>query len=204
MTEKQENLFQSLSRLIDGGADPAEHHSEIWTRFGETVAVLVMDSSGFSRTSQSHGIIHFLTRLMQLRRLCAPLFEARNCHRLRFEADNAYATFRSVDDAVRAAEDVHHALQQSGLMLTPGEAMTVSIGIGYGELLYSQTLEGYFGNEMNFAAKLGEDLGNGRETRLTESAYEHASIALRAGFHAENVEMSGVSISHYTQCLTSK
>jgi len=197
MTEKQENLFQSLSRMIDGGADPDEHHRELWKRFGETVAVLVMDTSGFSRTSHSHGIIHFLTQLMQLRRLCAPVFEAHRCHRLRFEADNAYATFRSVDDAVLAADEVHRALRESGLMLTADEAMTVSMGIGYGDLLYSETLEGYFGNEMNFASKLGEDLGGANETRLTESAYQQASADLRSGFRAECVEMSGVSIPHY-------
>ena len=43
-------------------------------------------------------------------------------------------------------------------MLSDSERMRVSIGIGYGDLLYSETLEGYFGEEMNYASKLGEDL----------------------------------------------
>ncbi len=197
MTEKQENLFQSLSRMIDGGTDPGEHHDELWRRYGETVAVLVMDTSGFSRTCSSHGVVHFLTRLMQLRRLCQPVFQAQGCRRLHFEADNAYATFASVDEAIQAAFATHAAIAEAGLMLTESERMRVSIGIGYGELLYSETLEGYFGEEMNYASKLGEDLASGDETYITDSAFNNASSELLTTFQPATSRISGVTLHHH-------
>lgn len=199
MNQKQENLFQALSQMIKGGADPVSHEDDLWRRFGETVAVLVMDTSGFSRTCASHGLVHFLTRLMQLRSISAPLFDAHGCRRLRFEADNAFAAFATVDEALCAAEGVHAAIRDAGLMLTRDEPMTVSIGIGYGELLYSETLEGYFGDEMNFASKLGEDLGSGRETRITQSAFRMASTGLREGFRTDKARISGIEIAHYVR-----
>ena len=55
--KEKENLFQSMSRFIESGIDPVSRHEEIWERYGETVAVLVLDSSGFSRVTESHGII---------------------------------------------------------------------------------------------------------------------------------------------------
>ena len=199
MNQTQENLFQALSQMIEAGADPVSHQDDLWQRFGETVAVLVMDTSGFSRTCASHGVVHFLTRLMQLRGISAPLFDAHGCRRLRFEADNAFAAFATVDDALCAAQAVHAAVRAAGLMLTSDEPMAVSIGIGYGELLYSETLEGYFGDEMNFASKLGEDLGSGQETRITESAFRMASTGLREGFRADKARVSGMELSHYVR-----
>jgi adenylate cyclase len=72
MPKIEENLFQSMSRFIESGIDPVSKHAEIWERYGETVAVLILDSSGFSRVTESHGIIHFLSRLMLLRDICPP------------------------------------------------------------------------------------------------------------------------------------
>ena len=197
MTEKQENLFQSLSRMIDGGTDPGDRQEELWHRYGETVAVLVMDTSGFSRSCSSHGVVHFLTRLMQLRRLCQPVFLAHGCKRLRFEADNAFAAFSSADEAIHAALATHAAIAGEKLMLSDSERMRVSIGIGYGDMLYSETLEGYFGEEMNYASKLGEDLAGGDETYITGNTYRHAESTTVAGFQPASTRISGVDIVHY-------
>ncbi len=202
MTEKQGNLFQCLSQMIERGADPVEHQDELWRHFGEEVAVLVMDTSGFSRTASSHGIVHFLTRLMQLRRLCQPVFEVHGCKRLHFEADNAYAAFASADEAIRAALATHAAIADAGLMLTENEPMRVSIGVGYGEMLYSETLEGYFGEEMNYASKLGEDLAGGDETYITANAFNNVESAPLADFQPATSHISGVAINHYRHRFT--
>jgi hypothetical protein len=63
MPKNEESLFQSMSRFIESGIDPVSKHAEIWERYGETVAVLILDSSGFSRVTESHGIIHFASKL---------------------------------------------------------------------------------------------------------------------------------------------
>ena len=112
-----DNLFQCMSRMIAEGCEPTENEQLLWDRYGETVAILIIDSSGFSRTSQRHGIVHFLARLMQLRQTCEAVMQQHHCKRLHFEADNAFATFNSAADAVRAAFTLQRAVYHSGLML---------------------------------------------------------------------------------------
>lgn len=107
-----------------------------------------------------------------MRQIVEPILKTYSNRNFKFEADNVYAIFDHPDDAVRAALDTHEAVHQSKLMLTENEPFRVCIGIGYGNLLYSETLGGYFGEEMNLASKLGEDTAEGGETLLTWAAYE--------------------------------
>jgi len=64
MLEQNMNLFQNMAALLEKGIDPTSCEQQLWSRYGETVATLVLDTTGFSRTTQSHGIVHFLSRLM--------------------------------------------------------------------------------------------------------------------------------------------
>lgn len=194
MSDLSENLFQSMSAMLKNGIDPQDHEGALWARYGETVAVLTLDSTGFTRVSQSHGIVHFLSRIMQLRDICIPLLEQHNCKRNHFAADNIFAAFEQADDAVKAANALHRGIHESRLQLTQSERYRISIGIGYGRLLYSETLEGYFGEEMNFACKLGEDVGKGDETLITIAAFEQADPKLLTGFEAAETSISGVRL----------
>jgi len=197
MTEAQENLFQHMTRLHEANIDPKQREEEIWDRYGRTVGVLILDSSGFSRVSESHGIVHFLSRLMLMRNITKPIFEANKCRELHFEADNIFAVFEHPDDAISTALEVHRQVHASGLMLTDDEPFKVCIGIGYGRMLYSETLEGYFSEEINFASKLGEDTAEGGETLLTDGAYNSASQTLVKDFSRSKVEVSGLQLNYY-------
>ena len=86
----------------------------------------------------------------------APILEACNNRDFKFEADNVYAVFDHPDDAIRASLEVHDTLRMRKLMLTDNEPFRVCVGIGYGRMLYSDTLEGYFVVETTLACKLGE------------------------------------------------
>ena len=41
--------------------------ADVWDQFGVEVAPLVIDSVGFTRTTQAEGIVHFLTQLAHAR-----------------------------------------------------------------------------------------------------------------------------------------
>ena len=191
------NLFDYLHDLLERNIRPSERQDEIWERFGRRVAVMMLDSSGFSRTTERHGIVHFLTQLMQMRTIIDGVFADSDCHATRFEADNVYAAFDHPDDAIRAALDIHGAIEREGLMLDHQEPFQVCIGIGYGELLWSETLEGYFGEEINLASKLGEDTAAGGETLISESAYRHSNPELVAGFTQSHLSMAGIEATYY-------
>ena len=191
------NLFSYLRELLDRNVHPLEREDEIWQRYGRTVAVMMLDSSGFSRTTEQHGIVHFLTQLMQMREIIDGVCKERDCHMLRFEADNVYAAFDHPDEAIKTAFDIHKAIQDEQLMLDHREPFRVCIGIGYGKLLWSETLEGYFGEEINLASKLGEDTADGGETLISENAYRHADGNLVAGFSKLNLSIAGIEATYY-------
>lgn len=197
MTDDGEGLFQHLDTLLRDGKDPSHIEESVWAQYGREVAVLVLDSAGFSRVSQSHGIIHYLTRLVLMRNIVLPIVrQYGHCH-VKFEADNAFAAFERVDDAVLAARDIHSAMREQGVMLTETEPFEVCIGIGFGRMLHARTHEGFFGEEMNFASKLGEDTAVGGETLLTTSAWRAASRDLVADFEPRRVSVSGVTLDYY-------
>lgn len=191
------NLFEHLGELITNNVDPLNQEDEIFERYGRTVAVVILDSSGFSRVSEEHGILYFLSKLVIMRQIVGPILDNSNNLDFKFEADNVYAVFDHPNDAIRASLKVHEAVHKSKLMLTDSEPFRVCIGIGYGKMLYSESLEGYFGEEMNLASKLGEDIAGGGETLITVSAYEHADSALVKAFEVKSLNLSGLKASYY-------
>ncbi|MCH7742719.1 MAG: hypothetical protein IIB71_08690 [Proteobacteria bacterium] len=127
----------------------------------------------------------------------APILEACNNRDFKFEADNVYAVFDHADDAIRASLEVHDTVRQRKLMLTDHEPFRVCVGIGYGRMLYSETLEGYFGGEMNLACKLGEDVALGGETLITTAAYENADPALVKSFTQKSLRIAGIDATYF-------
>jgi len=194
---KDRNLFETLGMLLDQNIDPNTRADEIWARYGQHRAVMMLDSSGFSRVSERLGIIHFLSRLVLMRNMVQPVLQENGYLDFHFEADNIFATFSCSDDAIRAAQAAHDTVYGNNLMLTESEPFRICIGIGYGRLLYSETLEGYFGDEMNLASKLGEDIAEGGETLLTLGAYKSASPVLVQEFTERQVTISGMQINYH-------
>lgn len=191
------NLFDHLDELITSDIHPTEREEEIWARYGKRVAVMVIDSSGFSRVTEQHGILHFLCQLMIMRRLIRDVCQSHHSQDFRFEADNVYATFAHPDEAIKAALVIHEEVDRKRLMLTPAEPFRVCIGIGYGDLLHSETLEGYFGTEMNLASKLGEDTARSGETLITEAVFQHADPGLLTAFTGHRLQTAGIEATYH-------
>ena len=72
-------------------------------RFTRTLAVLVLDMSGFSRLTHRYGVVHFLAMIQRMHDLVLPVVEAPRYggRLLKLEADNVYAVF---PDAPRRGE----------------------------------------------------------------------------------------------------
>ena len=189
------HLFQHLQELLSEGRDPGDHSADIYGQFGRTVAVMVIDSVGFSRTARQEGILHFLSRMIRVREVIKPALEAHDAVDIRFEADNVYAVFPDANAALLAAERAHSVIDSAGIMLTETEPYRVCIGIGYGELLHAGD-EGYFGDQMNLASKLGEDIADGSETLITFEAHAAANDALLKGFADAVDDIAGIELRY--------
>ena len=163
--------------------------------FGQQKAVLVLDMSGFSRTTQRLGIVSFLMMIHQMRLICRPCVEERNGKVIKAEADNLLCLFETVDDAVYATREMIQRLDAANQVLPAENHLYAAFGIGYGNVLNIGD-EDIFGDEMNLASKLGEDIARPGEILLTMAAQanlKETDIKTRE----EGVSISGLSLFYY-------
>jgi len=123
-----------------------------------------------------------------------PTIEACGGTVVKAEADNLYCLFASVDDAVRAAREITERLGTVNVLLPSGRRLYASIGVGYGDILVLGD-EDLFGDEVNLASKLGEDVAGEGVVLLTEAA--RAELGPDAAAHEERVSISGLVLRYF-------
>jgi class 3 adenylate cyclase len=187
-----------LARLLDARNEHpeslAEIDAEIWQRFGRTRAVLVLDMCGFSRLTMRYGITHFLAMIRRLQTIVRPVIVAGGGHVVKTEADNVFATFDDVPEAVATARAIQRALDTANTFLPEDWDLHAAIGIGYGPLILVGD-EDLFGSEMNIASKLGEDVAGRGEILVSSAARERAPAESDAT--EIPVQLSGLTISAF-------
>lgn len=163
-------LRRLLAERNQAPANAAGIDAAIEQAFVRNVAILVLDMCGFSRITQSHGIIHFLAMIHQMEQAARPAIRGNGGEIIKQEADNLFAVFNSPGQALEAALDTLRALQAMNTVLPPERVLNVSAGIGFGPTLVIAQQD-LFGPEMNCACKLGEDIAGANEILLTEAAH---------------------------------
>jgi class 3 adenylate cyclase len=195
----------ALERLLEKRNEHPEHLAdvdrEIWDMFGETHAVWVLDMCGFSRLTMRYGITHFLAMIHRLQHIVYPVIARHRGRVIKTEADNVFAVFERVEAALAAARDVQEQLATANAFLPEDWDLHASIGIGYGELLMISGDDDFYGNELNLASKLGEDIADEGETLLTEAA--HARLldegpTVTMGFDTRQVIISKMTLRAYS------
>ena len=184
-----------LWRLLDARNEHPESlgeiDGEIWQRFGRTRAVLVLDMCGFSRLTMRYGITHFLAMIRRLVTIVRPVVADAGGQIVKTEADNVYATFDDVPQALAAARAIQGSLAAANTFLPEDWDLHAAIGIGYGPLLLIGDHDLY-GSEMNVASKLGEDVAGRGEVLLSVGAHERIGSGVDA---AEiPVQLSGLTM----------
>ena len=164
-----------LESLLQERNEHPERMAEIDAKINETFrqnyAILVMDMSGFSRTTVRYGIIHFLAMIHQMHGMVKPIISECGGTVVKEEADNIFAVFPDVKSAVEAAIDSHKQTVAVNTTLPPEMDIYLCIGIGCGDVLMLEK-EDMYGSEFNLASKLGEDLAERGEILLTSAAFE--------------------------------
>ncbi|MFZ2803672.1 MAG: adenylate/guanylate cyclase domain-containing protein, partial [Patescibacteria group bacterium] len=186
-------LDELLIQRIEHPEDAKKIDAKIRKQFEKKVAIFVLDMSGFSRLTQRYGIIHYLAMIRSMRRVVSPVVAKNGGLVIKFEADNCFAVFKNPDDAVAAALQINHDLEIANLA-TPDESdVHVCIGIGYGPNLIA--CDDMYGNEMNLASKLGEDVAEKGEILLTEAAKK--SCKKKTTFSSFPLTVSGVTMKAF-------
>ncbi len=187
-----------LARLLDARNEHpeslAEIDAEIWQRFGRTRAVLVLDMCGFSRLTMRYGITHFLAMIRRLQTIVRPVIVSGGGHVVKTEADNVFATFDDVPQALATARAIQRGLDTANTFLPEDWDLHAAIGIGYGPLILVGD-DDLFGSEMNIASKLGEDVAGRGEILLSSAARER--VEAESDATEIPVQLSGLTISAF-------
>lgn len=169
---------------------------QIQETFAKDCAVLVLDLSGFSRLTLRYGIVHFLAMVYRMSEIATPLVQQHQGQVIKQEADNLFAVFAEVGAAVKAAIDIFKAFTAVNLGLPESQDLWAAIGIGYGSTLLIGN-EDFYGNEVNLASKLGEDLARSGEILLTEAAYQQLQPGDTKHWETLPLSIAGLEILAY-------
>lgn len=198
------NTKSNLMRLLDELGEHPERVDDVTRRivdaFEQVRTIMVLDMSGFTRATQQGNVISFLLSINQMQRLVTPVVEDNGGMVVRAEHDNLTCLFDRVQDAIAASREITGSLESANVILPSDRELYASIGIGHGRILNVEN-ETIYGNEVNLASKLGEDIGNLGEVLLTTSAYEQVESD-RDQFEKRKVSVSGLELAYYALVAT--
>ena len=189
---------KALDALLDAMIEHPEKHleiaAEVEARFGQDQATLILDMTGFTRTTRTHGIVSFLLMIHQMHRMTCPSIKAHGGNLIKTEADNLFCLFDTVQAALAASLDIIHRLEMVNFVLPEDRHLYASIGIGYGRILNIENRD-LFGDEVNLSCKLSEDIAARNAILLTERAY--AQLPPRSDMVQQEVSLSGLPLVYY-------
>lgn len=188
-------MIEALAETRDA-EERARLEVEMWDRFGSEGTVFISDMASFSRMSRAHGICHYLALIQRIRRLLAPLIERHGGRLLKCEADNCYAFFERPDDAVATGIEAHALLADANAEEPADSRVFLSIGIDHGELLLIDGQD-FFGDPVNTASKLGEDLAGKGETLVTRRALERCVGGVDPHGTSLHTKISEIEIEYF-------
>lgn len=199
MTEAAKRFQELLLAFSQAGEAEKRHRieSDLWAEFGTELAVFVLDMSGFSMLTRKYGIVHYLSMVKRMQVTTEPIVKSYGGSMIKYEADNCFAVFPTPLAAVKAALVMQHAFETSNILTSDDMDIYISCGIDYGKILVIPG-EDCFGDAVNRASKLGEDVAAAREILITKEAMERipAEAAIRA--REITVSISGLNITAYS------
>lgn len=194
-----ERFFEALDRYnMAAPADQPALEREVWRQYGKQVAVMVLDMSGFSLVTRTHGILHYLGMVRRMQVVTRTVVEGTGGAVVKFEADNLYAVFADARAAIEAAIRINVGFGAQNLLTEDAKDINVSIGIAWGEILLIPGKD-FYGDAVNLAAKLGEDLAERGEILVDTHAWEQLDDAAKATIDGTEADfsISGLEVKAY-------
>jgi len=190
--QKFQELLLSFSQAEDNDVRQ-QIEAKLWHAFGAEYAVFVLDMSGFSLLTRKYGIVHYLSMVKRMQLTTGPIVKSYGGSMIKYEADNCFAVFPDPLSAVNAGIAMQYSFEASNLLTSDDLDIHIAIGIDYGKLLVIGH-EDCFGDPVNRASKIGEDIAAGGEILITKEAMD--MIPKEAGIKARtmSVSVSGLNI----------
>ncbi|HKI52751.1 MAG TPA: adenylate/guanylate cyclase domain-containing protein [Anaerolineales bacterium] len=170
--------------------------SELWDEYGMESAVFVLDMSGFSLLTRKYGIVHYLSMVKRMQLTTEPIIKSFGGNVIKYEADNCFALFPTTLSAVNAAVAMQHAFHASNMMTSDDLDIYISCGIDYGRILVVEDKD-CFGDAVNRASKLGEDVASAGEVLATKEAMEKIPPDAEIKSKSMLLSISGINITAF-------
>jgi class 3 adenylate cyclase len=195
MKGTQEN-FQN--KLLDYAKETSEAgrqkiEAELWETYGAEKVVFVLDMSGFSLLTRKYGIIHYLSMVRRMQLTTEPILQTYGGALVKFEADNCFAVFPDTLSAIHAAIAMQVAFDSSNLLTADEFDVHVSCGIDQGKILLLE--RDCFGDAVNRACKLGEDIASAGEILVTKEALKSVPEGTDFKLREVKVSIAGLTIA---------
>ncbi len=199
MATKLSKKFQDLLLEYSQDEKPGSRQkleTRLWKEFGSQYAVFVLDMSGFSLLTRKYGIVHYLSMVRRMQLTTQPIVKSYGGSMIKYEADNCFAVFPDPLSAVSAAIAMQHAFGAANILTPDDLDIHIACGIDYGKLLMIGH-EDCFGDPVNRASKMGEDVAAAGEILVTKEAMQ--MIPAEAGIKSReiSISISGITIPAY-------
>ena len=181
-----EQLFTRLRRRTKSNADVMDRDIEILCVRETTV--MMCDSSGFTRRTHQYGILHFLAVMTDVYDRVEPLVKKHGGTVISRGADNLLAVFDNTIKGVDAAIAMQRLLAKFNEGKTDRDQFQLCMGFHHGNVL--RLKDGIFGDKVNIASKIGEDLASSEEILVTGEVAKRLPARIKRAY-ARSVELGG-------------
>ena len=196
MASRTTKRFQDLLLQYSQAEDPnlrKQIETTLWENYGQEQTVFVLDMSGFSRLTRKYGIIHYLSMVRRMQLTTGPIVQSFDGYMIKYEADNCFAVFPSPLQAVNAAIAMQHAFDAANILTADDLDIRIACGIDYGKILVVGS-DDCFGDAVNRASKLGEDVAEAGEILVTQEAMQMIPPEAGVKSRAVSLSISGIMI----------
>src|SRR5262249_47253771 len=125
-----------------------------------------------------------------------PIVKSFDGYMIKYDADNCFAIFPTPLQAVNAAIAMQHAFDAANILTSDDLDIRVACGIDYGKILVVGN-EDCFGDAVNRASKLGEDVAEAGDILVTQEAMQMIPEEAGVKSHAIDISISGINIPTY-------
>ena len=186
MLPTSEQLFERLRGRTKANADDLDR--EIEKQCVREATIMMCDSSGFTRRSHEYGILHFLAVMTSVYDMVTPLVAKHGGTVIACGADNLLAIFDSPANGVDSAIAMQRLLAKFNKGKTDRDQFQLCMGFHHGKLL--RLKDGIFGDKVNIAAKIGEDLASAEEILVTKEVANRLPARVKR-VYARAVDLGG-------------
>lgn len=179
--------------LTESSEEKEQVEANIWDQFGAERTVLIWDMSGFSLLTRRYGIVHYLSMVRRMQEVTRPIVHDYSGSMVKFEADNGFAVFPDPENGIRAAVAMNVAFQEENKKFDEEFDIRVSCGLDHGRIILLEG-EDFFGNAVNIASKLGEDLASAGEILVADTGIEALPVGVNFETEAMSFSISGLTL----------